>query len=857
MVSNNYKKNIKIFIEHILCLSVVVIYLPYFNLLFAQNSTPAVPAYRVEASITVDGRLDEEAWLQAEPVSDFRQFEPREGDPASQLTEVRVLYGGGNVYIGAILHDDQPEQIEQTLGRRDEFNRADWFLVSIDSYFDRRTAYSFGVNAAGVQFDAFRTGGGGGGPGPQGMDTSWDAVWYSSARVTDRGWIVEMRIPYSMLRFAGEEIQTWGIHFTRRIPRMGEESEWPLIPRTERENLIARFGRLTDIRNIKPRPNIQVIPYSVARLNTFEHDTRPDELATTTTMDIGGDIKIGLGPNVTLDATINPDFGQVESDPAVLNLTAFETFFEERRPFFIEGFNTYQFSVGPGELLYTRRIGANDPIIGATKVTGRTADGLSFGVLGATTGNNFSPSRNSGVARMSQQIGEFSSSGGILTGYDEPNKDGPGRLQAVSGGADWDLRLLDNRYGIEGFTAFTHRNWTAENRNSQTGFAGKVWLRKRQGIISGFTGLDVFSDRFDPNDLGQLRENNFIASLTRAEYQINGGQPFGVFQRANIDIFGIQQFSYREKLNLGLSLDIGSQWLLESFQQFEVGASTENMFGGYDLFETRGLGPWARPSTIEFEAEFETDDRRNWEVEPEIGYSITGDGGRGHSLGLRADWDAGTRLSLSGNLEGEWENNVTAWVSNESFRRTDAEWMIGRQSAPPDQLTPDDYVSFDDGGMLDNILANVEPVNENQYYVPVFGARDTQSLDFTLRSTITFTPDLSLQVYSQLFLARGHFEEFRILQNRDDLANFDPYPKRSDFTLNSFQSNVVLRWEYLPGSTLFLVWTQGRSERVQQNPLAPRTPSPYNRSIGDRIGDAFDIFPQNTFLIKVKYTFLY
>lgn len=854
MNPTNVKLNVIPSLVSSLCFWMAILFLLPSKLLLAQTTSPEVSAYQVETPISVDGQLDEEAWQQAEPVSDFRQFEPREGDAASQRTEVRVLYGAGNIYIGAILYDEQPEQIEQTLGRRDEYNRADWFTVSIDSYFDRRTAYSFGVNAAGVQFDAFRTGGGGG-PTP-GMDTSWDAVWYSSVQVTDQGWIVEMQIPYSMLRFSEEELQTWGIHFSRRIPRQGEESEWPLIPRTERENLVAQFGRLAEIRNIKPSPNIQVTPYSLGRLNTSESETNPGELATQSSMDVGGDIKIGLGPNVTMDATINPDFGQVESDPAVLNLTAFETFYDERRPFFLEGANIYEFSVGPGELLYTRRIGAEDPIIGATKVSGRTAKGLSFGVLGATTGDSFSPTRNSGVARMSQQLGDFSSAGGILTAFDGPNERGGGRIQSLSGGADWDLRMLDNQYGIEGFSAFTHRNWTTD-QDAQTGFAGKVWMRKRQGVINGFAGVDIFSDQFNPNELGQLRENNFVATLSQIEYQINGGQPFGSFQRANVNLFGIQQFSYREKLDLGLNLDIGSEWMLESFQQFELEASFENIFGGYDLFETRGLGPWARPSSIEFASEFETDDRRNWEVEPEVAYTITGDGGRGYSLGLRADWDAGSRLSLSGNLEGEWENNVTAWVSNESFRRIGEEWQIGQQSTSPEQLDNDEYVTFEDEGMLSNILLDMDPYDTDQYYVPVFGGRDTRSLDFTLRGTVTFTPDLSLQLYSQLFLARGHFDKFRILENPDQLADFDPYPKRNDFTLNSLQSNVVLRWEYRPGSTLFLVWTQGRSQRDRQNPLAPQTPSPYNRSIGDRIGDTFDIFPQNVLLAKIKYTFLY
>lgn len=254
---------------------------------------------------------------------------------------------------------------------------------------------------------------------------------------------------------------------------------------------------------------------------------------------------------------------------------------------------------------------------------------------------------------MSQQLGDFSSAGGMLTVFDGPNEQGGGRIQALSGGSDWDLRMLDNRYGIEGFSAFTHRNWTAEDRNAKTGFAGKVWMRKRQGVINGFAGVDIFSDQFNPNELGQLRENNFIATLSPIEYQVNGGQPFGAFQRANVNVFGLQQFSYQEKLDLGLNLDIGSQWILETFQQFEVGAWIENMFGGYDLYETRGLGPWASPSSIEFASEFVTDDRRNWEVEPEIAYTISGDGGWGYSMGLRL-----TGMPAAGYLcPGTWKGN--------------------------------------------------------------------------------------------------------------------------------------------------------------------------------------------------------
>lgn len=822
------------------------------------SETLRMSASRIEASISVDGRLDEASWQQGTPATGFRQFEPTEGAAATQPTEVRVLYGDDHLYVGALLRDDQPERIEQTLGRRDEYNRADWFLVSIDSYFDRRTARVFGVNAAGVQYDAILdSGGGGGGPGGPG-DNSWDAVWYSAVRVTPEGWVAEMRIPYSMLRFANEGAQTWGVHFLRRMPRRGEEAEWPLVPRTERSNLVAQFGRLTGIAGIEPRRNIQIRPYTVSRLQMEESPDDPGTRSMDGNVDIGGDLKIGISPNVTLDATVNPDFGQVEADPAVLNLTAFENFFDERRPFFVDGIQLYEFSVGPGELLYTRRIGAQAPIVGAAKLSGRTASNLSFGVLGATTGADFSPNRHYGVVRMSQQLGSYSSLGGIVTGFDGPVPGADRHRQSLAGGADWDLRFLDNRYGIEGFASFTHRRGLLADDPIETGAAGKVWLRRRQGAVTGFVGLDVFSDDFNPNDMGQLRENNFIATLGSMDYEIKGGQAFGPFQRASIEGMGIQQFAYNDGLNLGQSLELESRWMLRGFQQVELNAELENPFGGYDLFETRGLWPWAQPFSVQVGGEFQTDARRSWEVEPELAVTFDENGGRAYAAGFRTEMNVGTRLSLSANLEGEWERGVVAWSSNESFLRTaDGAWMIGAESRAPGRLAPGDFVAFDHQGRLDDILSDVTPHGTARYYVPVFGARDTRALDLTLRSTVTFVRNLSLQVYSQLFLARGRYDRFQILQNRDALVPFDPFPKRDEFSLSSLQSNVVLRWQYRPGSTLFVVWTHGRNADDVLNPLAPWEASPYDRPIDEQIANTFDIFPNNVFLIKLNYTFLY
>jgi hypothetical protein len=827
----------------------------------AGQDRPSLAA-RPADGVVVDGRLDEAAWGEAAPATGFLQLEPAEGAPATQRTEVRVLYGPGSLYVGALLHDTEPTLIERSLGRRDEFNRADWFVVSIDSYLDRRTAYAFGVNAAGVQFDAAQggggggpgPGGGGGGPTPEGMDPSWDAIWTSAVALTPEGWAVEMSIPYSMLRFRRAETQRWGIQFSRHLPREGERSEWPLVRRVERSNQVARFGDLIGIAGVEPRRNLQLRPYSVARVETRESDTEPGERAGEGEFDVGGDLKVGFGPNVTLDATVNPDFGQVESDPAVLNLTAFETVFDERRPFFVEGSHIYEFAAGPGRLLYTRRIGADAPIIGAAKLSGRTGGGLSFGVLGATTGEDLQPDRHFGVARVSQQFQGNSTAGGIFTLSDSPADAGRGR--SLSAGADWDLRFLDDRYGIEGFAASTNRWWTSDAQDAETGFAGKVWGVKRQGAWQGFGGAEVFSDDFNPNDVGQLQENNAYVMIGSVEHEINGNRPFGPFQRASAELFGVQRFAYADGLNQGLSLELMSTWMLRSFQQIEVAAELMSPFGGYDLYETRGLGPWARPRAFAVQAEIATDERRSWEVEPEIGLTFYEGGGRGYAAGLRGNWRVSDRVSLEGNLDGEWENDVVAWSSNETLATLGGdEWLIGRESGRPIS-DPAELVPFDDGGSLAAILAGVAPLEPGRYFVPVFGSRDTRSVDLTLRGGYTFTPDLSFQLYSQLFVAGGRYDRMSILRDRDDLAAFDAFPKRDDFAFSSLQSNAVLRWEYRPGSALYVVWTHGRQVDDELNPLAPWGPSPFDRSLRNQIDRTFDIVPQDVLLIKLSYTFL-
>ncbi|MEZ4701457.1 MAG: DUF5916 domain-containing protein [Rhodothermales bacterium] len=811
-----------------------------------------------DAVIEVDGFLDEPVWAEAEVVTDFLQFEPVDGAASGQRTEVRVVYGSSSLYVGATLFDDNPAAIEAALGRRDEYNRADWFLVAIDSYFDKKTAYTFGVNAAGVQMDAIQTSNrrsGLGNAANPGGDLSWDAIWLATPRIGPDGWTVEMRIPYSMLRFPERPQQTWGIQFTRVIPRLGEQSEWPYIPRGERTNLVARFGELTDLNGVHPRRNIQITPYTLSRLQRNEDPASPGDRVGERSLDVGGDLKVGLGPNVTFDATINPDFGQVESDPSVLNLTAFEIVFQERRPFFLEGMQIYDFDVGPAQMPYTRRIGAQAPIIGAAKLSGRTESGLSFGLLGATTGDDFDPSQQYGVARVTQQLGDFSRIGAIVTGFGGPGSADDSRLHSYFSGIDYDFRFRENMYSVEGFIGTTRRRQTEFDVFAENGFGGKMLWRKRRGRFTGFGGAEGFDEHFVITDIGLLRQNNYVAFPLRLAYDLNGGQPFGPFLRATLGDFGMQQVSLSNGLDLGQRHNFSLQGLLKGFRQFNVSALFENVFGGYDIYETRGQLPWVKPFVLGFEAEVATDQRRAWQVEPSVMLSRVDNGGRLYGFGLGGMATLGSRVSLSGTVDGVWEDDVVAWAANEAFRDTDTGWLIGGESGNPD-LASTDFVRFDDRGQLDAAFAGRAPLAADRYYASVFGRRDTRSMDLTLRSTVTFTPKLSVQVYSQLFLARGRYDTFELLRDRDTLVPFDAYPKRNEFAFSTLTSNVVLRWEYRPGSTLFVVWTHGRRTDDVLNPLAPWFDSPYDRSIGGQIDDTFGIIPTNVFLVKLSYAFL-
>ncbi len=801
----------------------------------------------VSQDIQIDGVLSEEAWIEAAIATDFTQYSPNEGDPATQKTEVRVLYGKSEIFISAVLRDTEPEQVLRTLGRRDEFNQADWFIASIDSYLDRKTAYNFAVNAAGVQADGIYTGNNqfGGGGGGFDFDTSWNAVWRSAVRSTNEGWVVEMRIPFTMLRFSDTPNQRWGINFRRVIPRLGEISDWVLIPRAERRSgTVAQYGTLEGIIEIRPRRNVQVTPYTVGNATLDS-----EESTSSYTGDIGADLKVGLSSNITLDATINPDFGQVEADPAELNLTAFETFFPEKRPFFTEGVSIFNFDVvRGGALLYTRRIGSQAPVLGAAKLSGRTEKGLDFGFFGASTGEDYDPENHYGVGRVRQRIGSLSSIGGIATLYDDIHG---GR--SYTGGTDWDFRFFDNRFKISGQTSATHHT---DDGESEQGFSVYVRADRQRSIWNYSVNASVISNGYNPNDIGRLRQNNYVNFVSGVNHQINRGNPFGPFRRASALLFIGGGFSYDEKSHNGTGTFFRSDWTFHDYSELELNAQTDYLFGGYNAYETRGLDERARPFEFEFEVGYRTDSRRRWSLEPAIEGIIYADGGRIIEPGLELEWTATPKLNLSLEAALGREMNTTEWAANESFSFIGDTILIAEES-DEDPSETQVWHPVPDNPALSRVLAARESWDQSgNHYIPVYGHRNTRSADITLRTGITLSPNLAIQFYGQLFAARGQYTSFELLQDRDTLVPVSAFPKQYDFAFSRLQTNTVVRWEYRPGSVLYLVWSQARSTSDDSNLFDVGGMSPFDQSTSNQFADTFDLPPVNVLLLKFSYKFL-
>ena len=805
-------------------------------------SAPRAMVVRTTSSIRVDGVPDEAAWQAAPAIDAFTQYDPSEGSPVSERTEVRFLYDGDALYVGAWLYDR--DEARARLGRRDmSMSASDWLTVIVDSHHDHRTAYGFEINPAGVRRDQTRS--------PSGEDDSWDPVWEGRATVTEAGWFAELRIPFSQLRFSGEDAQTWGLQVERQIARNQEFAVWSFTPR-DQPGGIPRFGHLEGLVGLRTGKRLEVLPYVVSRAEYVDPGANPFRSEAEYVMEGGVDLKYRVTSNLTLDATLNPDFGQVEVDPAVVNLTAFETFFPEKRPFFVEGGDIFRFgSDGTNSVFYSRRIGrrpsllpptpARDVpdatrILGAAKLSGRTAAGWSVGVLDAVTDRETvrfldgvgaresmvsEPLTNYFVARARRDLrAGLSAVGGFFGAVHrdletEPLEAGL-RSAAYSTGVDWSHQWDDRTWSMEGFLSATtvlgsasaiagaqrapyhyfqrpdatHLDYDPA-RTSLSGFAGSVNAYKQVGRHWAWGGmLNTVSPGYEVSDLGFQRRADRIdaqADLSYAETR-----PGSVLRSYSVWGSALMEHNYGGE-NISNRLFPGAFVQFLNYWTVNVNV-TMSLPGTVDDRLTRG-GPAARrPGYTNLFARVATDPRKPVVVNTGNGYM----------------WDEA----------GGWSNDLWADVAV----RPAPHWELA--------LGPSLHRSHSAAQYLQTVPDETATATYGARYV--FADIDQTVLALVTRLNYTFTPGLSLQVFAQPFIATGDFgdpAEFAAPGTYDflvygvdrgevvdgviypdgqggDAVSF-PVPQQ-DFNVRSLRGNAVLRWEWRPGSTLYVAWQQTR-----------------------------------------------
>ena len=818
---------------------------------------PVVTAVRADPAPTLDGRLDDPVWRIASPVTGFRRDRPGDGKPAAERTEVRVAYTSDALYVGARMHDREPGRISRLRGRRDSFMQSnDQFLVQLDSYHDHRTAFVFGVTPAGGRNDLVAPN-----DGLNGMDPGWDPVWEVATHVDSLGWVAEIRIPFSQLRFPEGDRQVWGINFRRDILHAGEAVDWSWRPATE-TGWTSQFGHLLGLEDVQQPGRVEVLPYAVTRAS-FDQRANPaspfdDGSVVGATM--GLDVKYGLTSGITLDATVNPDFGQVEADPAVVNLTAFETFFEERRPFFVEGSSLFGFGGLEGlRFVYSRRVGqrpalsasgegtyvdqpAASTILGAAKVSGRTESGWVVAFMNATTQREMAkvtegtgapvfespvdPLANTTALRIRKDMYDGDSYvGAVATGVvrDLDHEAFSGlRDRAMTGGVDFLHRFGNRTFALQGWLGGSYVRGSPEamrraqrspvryyqrpgqdyvtldpDRTSLAGYAGELTFRKEAGEwLYGFEG-SIISPGFEMNDAGFQTIADIYSMVVSGNRR--WVEPSRFFRTANIGISGTERRNFGNLVfDRSLSLTAGAQTL--DFRRLR--GSVNYRLRSQDPRATRGGPPIARPA--------------NWGGN----LSITGDGRNRVSGGMSARYSADEEGSHSAALSPSVSGRGEGWLS----------WS----------LRPGFTWSRDAAFYVSQTDDPAAGATFGRRYL--FAELDQKSINLTVRMDVALTPSMTLQVYAQPFVAFGDYEAFSALkmpgtfdflrygqegstiERTDDRYTVDPDgsgPAKGiefanpDFRVRSFRSNVVLRWEYLPGSTLFFVWSQDRADRIQ------------------------------------------
>lgn len=840
----------------------------------------------------IDGLLNDPAWEQVPwGGGDFRQVNPNAGDGASVQTTFKILYDEKNLYIAFRNLDPEPSKIVKRMSRRDGFE-GDWVEINIDSYYDKRTAFSFTSSVSGVKGDEYVSDNG------NNWDASWDPIWYLQTSIDAEGWVAELRIPLSQLRFADSPELTWGFQITRRFFRNGERSVWQYIPPNS-PGWVHLFGELKGIKGIRPQKQLEIQPYVLAKTETFEKEEgNPYMTGKSNTVTAGLDAKIGITSDVTLDLTINPDFGQVEADPSQVNLTAFELFFQERRPFFIEGNNTLNFPVndfGSNNLFYSRRIGRRPQgwvdtdesgddgvdeyikpsnqttILGAAKLTGKTRKGFSWGILETATNPVFAkidslgytrkqvvePLTNYFVGRAQQDVNKGNTLiGAMFTATNRKIEDkGLAFLHtdAYSGGIDLTHNWKERTYYFSGKVLMSYVAGSTEaitatqtsseryfqrpdnlhkevdsTRTSLTGSSGTFVFGKRSGNFVFDLGGYWMSPELELNDIGFLAQTDQIRQWAWLGYRIL--TPKGIFRSQRYN------FNQSETWDFGKLKNLSAKSLSRNYN-----------FNGHVEFKNL----WAFSTGVSYQ-QYQTSN-----ADLRGGPSIRYPGSSYYWFWASTD----QRKKFSVNINPEWQ-----WSEHNYIRSQYYEVNINfnpinalRISLSPSLSTTNNQLQYVDTGKIGE---------EDRYVV---AAIDQTVMRVSMRATLMLTPNLSIQYWGQPFGASGSYSKFKRITdpgaesyvNRfshitpaslnevdgtyfvDETGNgTDDYSfGKPDFNFGQFRSNTVLRWEYIPGSTFFLVWTRERNGAFYDT----------GGSLHQRYNLHFEQKPYNVFLLKFTY----
>ncbi len=853
--------------------------------LFAEKKIYTTKRINSTAPV-IDGHFNDSIWKIVKWEGDFIQRIPYEGKAPSEKTAFKVLYDDNNIYFAVRAYDDEPKKIVRRMSRRDDLE-GDYLGISIDSYFDNLTAFTFYVSAAGVKKDEVVSNDG------DKEDDTWDPIWYVKTAVDDKGWTAEIKIPFTQLRFGKKENQIWGLQVTRNLSRKEEQSMWQLIPR-DAAAWVSLYGELHGIKGIKPKRQIEIMPYTLGKLEKFKKEEgNPFANGSSKNASAGLDGKIGITNDMTLDLTINPDFGQVEADPSVVNLTAFETYFEEKRPFFIEGRNIMSFQLTPGDgdfsnnnLFYSRRIGRkphyypdtdedeyvkipeNTSIIGAFKLTGKTKKGLSVAVLeslcskekaeidhfGERSKETVEPFTNYFLGRLQKDYNKGNTTIGAMftaTNRDIKNPDLNFLPQAAyTGGIDFSHFWKDKTYVFSVKTVFSRikgdstaiiHAQTSPLRYFQRPDAGYVSLDSNRTTLSGqggnigfgkignghfkyYANISWSSPGLELNDMGFQHNADVIFGFLWAQYRI--WEPFSIFRRLNVNVnqWGFWDFGFTNTANGG-NINFNTQF--KNYWHFGTGIniqgediSNSELRGGPSLKSPGGWSNWFN---------INTDMRKKLRFE----------------FGVNNYWGYNSHSRMKDFWFGpEYQPNNAVKISVHPSIRFSNDKM--------------QYVTTDDFGM------------EKRY---IFANINQKTIGISIRLNYYITPNFSLQYYGQPFISAGKYTEFKritspmaneyskrfhvftndeISYNSDDEqysvdenndGTIDYCFDEPNFNFKQFRSNFVARWEYLPGSTLYFVWSQGRTGYSSTDDFA----------FNSDMHDLFDVFPHNVFLIKVSY----